>query len=59
MHQESGIHFKFLFAQEAAEILSPPGDFLGSRPMQIAEKRKGIVSSEGSFGKEAEASAEA
>jgi hypothetical protein len=58
MHQESGIHFKFLFAWEAAEILSPPGDFLG-RPMQIAEKRKGIVSSEGSFGKEAEASAEA
>jgi hypothetical protein len=27
MHQESGIHFKFLFAWEAAQILSPPDDF--------------------------------
>jgi hypothetical protein len=30
MHQESGIHFKFLFAWEAAQILSPPGNFLWS-----------------------------
>jgi hypothetical protein len=59
MHQESGIHFKFLFAWEAAQILVASRRFFGGRPMQIAEKRKGIVSSEGSFGKEAEASVEA
>jgi hypothetical protein len=40
MHQESGIHFKFLFAAEAAEILVASGRFFVVDPCRSLKSEK-------------------